>query len=402
MKKRRDQTKDGKSPKPDLPSRPWYKNTMAIFGLVSAIVATVSGLIVVFQQFQSTQVFRNTVIVFDRSAEMNAPFDGGTKLDAAIKAVNEALTSEVADTDNLALRSFGGSCDSTNSEMLIGFRQKNETRVRAAIQNLQAGGAETLTSAIIEATGDFSDLKRFEGTIKRIIVITGGGDDCESDPATFIRNRLAGLGAGKDIQVSFRFVGMALNPEQRDQLTAIAEETGGLSNENVEDQVFFVDNANELKEALTGIIEVEPIVQLVHSMATSMNDVTDKLNLAVNAVSIKDYSGADENLKAAKDEFNKSQPLLAGLKQGLSVELFHEQLQDLYDLTAANQELQKKQLELLPTMIDQGKREDIESWNKTVDEWDQILSQFNDNIAQMDGITEDIQNQLRASHSSSQ
>jgi len=394
MKKSRNESKDRKSAQPDIPSRPWYKNTMAIFALISAIVATVSGLIVLFQKFEPTKILQNTVIVFDRSAAMNDPFEGGTKLNAAIEAVNDALGSEVASADNLALRSFGGPCDSANSQMVIGFRQHNGDRVRNAVKTFQASGKATLTSALIEATGDFNDPKRFEGMNKRIIVITGGVDSCQTDPVKYIRNRLENLGAGDNINVSFRFIGMALDSEQRNELNAIAQETSGISEENVSDQVFFVDSKSELKKVLEEIVEVEPILDTVNKMAKYMNDVTDQLNPAVSAINSKDYSAAEEHLQAAKGEFNKSQPLLAGLGGILNVELFHDQLQELYKLTATNQELQQKQLELLQTMINQGKRGDTDALKKTVDEWNEIISQFDSNIAKMDQITEDIQNKL--------
>lgn len=399
MKKSRNEAKNRKSAKSDIPSRSWYKNTMAVFGLISVITATASGLIVLMQKFEPTKVLENNVIVFDRSAAMNDSFGEGTKLDAAIEAVNDTLGSEVASADNLALRSFGGPCDGANSQMVIGFRQNNEDRVRNAVRTFQAGGNAALTSALIEATGDFNDPRRFEGMNKRIIVITGGGDACQKDPAKYIRDRLANVAAGNNINVSFRFIGMALDAEQRNELNSIAEETSGLSEETLNDQVFFVDSKSELKKVLQGIVEVEPVLDTVNKMAKSMNNITNQLNPAISAINSKNFSAATESLRAAQSEFNTSKPLMASLQQRLNVGLFYEQLQNLYDLTSVNQDLQQKQLELLQTMIDQGKLGDTKALSATIDEWNGIISQFDGNIIKMDQIIEDVQNKLHETQS---
>src|SRR5215216_2330410 len=190
MKKRRNKIKDGESAQPDIPSKPWYKNTMAILAFVGALVASVSGLIALVQRLEPTKIPQNTIIVFDRSTAMNEPFERGTKLEAAIGAFENVLQTQVAGEDNLALRQFGGSCDGENTQMVVRFRQHNEGRVRDAVQTLQADGETTLTSAVIEAIGDFNDTKRFggPGINKRIIVITGGSDSCmRDDPATYLR-----------------------------------------------------------------------------------------------------------------------------------------------------------------------------------------------------------------------
>jgi len=396
MSKRRDASKSKESQKSDIPSKPWYKNTMAVVALVSATIAAITGLITLSQRLGPARVAQNTIIVFDRSLAMNGPFDGGTKLEAATEALNKVLSTEVAGADNLALRSFGGPCEGENSQIAVRFSQHNETRVRDKVQTFQADGESTLTDAMIEAIGDFSeDSSRFEGVNKRIIVITGGVDRCQDDPAKYIHNRLESLASGEGIAVSFRFIGMALDPEQQNQLTAIAEETGGLSEETLEDQLFFVNSQSELEEVLKQIVDVEPILNTANSMGTIMNSVTDHVNEAISAINDEDFAAAEEGLQAAKDEFKKTQLLLTDLGQRLSVPEFHEQLQKLYELLTENRGLQEKQLELLEAMISQGKSGDTDALNETTLEWNENISNFDSNIYEMDRITAEIVNSLR-------
>jgi len=395
MKKRRGATKGKEPEKSDIPSKPWYKNTMAIVALVSALVAAVTGLIALAQRLEPAKVAQNTIIVFDRSLAMNGSFEQRTKLEAATEAVDKVLSNEVAGADNLALRSFGGLCSGENSQIAIDFSQHNERRVRDTVRTFQADGETTLTDAMIEAIGDFNDPKRFEGVNKRIIVITGGGDSCQADPAKYIRNRLETLHMGEGITVSFRFIGMALDPEQKNQLTAIAEETGGISEETPDDQVFFVSSQSELEDVLTQIVGVEPILNTANSMGNIMNTVTGHVNDAVSAINREDYSAAEEGLQAAKDEFKNTQLLLTDLGQRLSIPEFHEQLQKLYELLTENRRLQEKQLKLLETMIGQGKSGDTDARNETIQEWNKIVSEFDSNVIEMDKIIEDITNRLR-------
>lgn len=395
MKKRRGESKGSESEKPDIPSKPWYKNIMAILALVSALVVAVTGLIALIQRLEPTKVAQNTIIIFDRSTAMNGPFERSTKLQAAIETVDEVLSSEVAGADNLALRQFGGPCTGENTQMVVGFGQHNEGRVRDTVRNLQAGGETTLTDAIIEAIGDFNDPKRFEGVNKRIIVVTGGGDSCQADPAKYIRNRLETLGTGEGVTVSFRFIGMALNPEQQSQLRAIAEETRGLSEDKVEDQLFFVSSQDEFAEVLSEIVEVEPVLNTVTGMADIMNNVTQHLNTGANAINREDYPAAEEGLRAASSELNNTQPLLEDLGQRLSAQQFQEQFQELYGLVTANRDLQEEQLKMLETMISQGKSDDTDALNKTIQAWNEIISTFNSNVREVDTIIADIVSKLR-------
>jgi von Willebrand factor type A domain len=336
-------------------------------------------------------------------SDSNQPkFLRGTKLEAAVGALENVLQTQVAGEDNLALRQFGGSCDGENTQMVVRFRQHNEGRVRNSVKTVQANGETTLTSAVIEAIGDFNDTKRFSGPgiNKRIVVITGGSDTClrDDDPAMHIRNRLEPLSSEAGIKLNFRFIGIALKPEQREQLRKIAELTGGISEEQVEDQLFFVNSQAELEEALRNVIEVEPVLTNINTTTDIMNSVTDQINIIGGAINRREYEAAEKGLEAAKKEIDKTQPLLEDLGQRLSIQRFQEQFQKLYELVIANRDLQDKQLKLLETAIGQGKSGADEARDKTIQEFNEVTATFNSNIREIDAITEEIVSQLCEAH----
>jgi hypothetical protein len=206
------------------------------------------------------------------------------------------------------------------------------------------------------------------------------------------------LGSEAGIKVNFRFIGIALKAEQREQLSEIAELTGGLSEEQVEDQLFFVNSQEELEEALRNVIEVEPVLTNINRTTKIMDNVTDQINIVSGAINSRDYDAAEEGLKAARNEIDTTRPLLEDLGQRLSIQRFQEQFQKLYELVTANRDLQDKQLNLLETAISQGKSGADEARNKTIQEFNEVTATFNTNIREVDRITEEIVSQLREAH----
>jgi choice-of-anchor C domain-containing protein len=230
-----------------IEKRKWYKNIMAIIAIISALAGAVYGVIQILYSpaFKIAKVQENIQIVLDSSDAMAKPFDGSTKLEAARKAVEKSLALQIADKDNLAFRLFGGDCSKDNSQLIVDFGQHNKETIRNALKNITLDGRTTLASGVIEATGDFNDPERFGGVNKTIIVITGGKDPCHPDAPQFIEDRLTRA----KIEMHLRFIGMGLKPDEKDQLTRIAENTGG--------RAFFPDNQEELTRAVQKVLEVQ-------------------------------------------------------------------------------------------------------------------------------------------------
>ena len=111
----------------------WYIHLFALTNLrrhplflLTAVVATAAAIyvavavnlgLVPFSGSEFTGL--NVEVLVDNSAVMNEPLSSDlTKLEAAVKAVRSQVFNErVADTDKLALRQFGGSCQSEGTQL---------------------------------------------------------------------------------------------------------------------------------------------------------------------------------------------------------------------------------------------------------------------------------------------
>jgi Mg-chelatase subunit ChlD len=187
----------------------------------------------------------NTEFLVDVSKGMNNDFAVGvTKLEAAKKAV-EYKIQEFSEKDSLGLRKFGGECDSSdNTELLVNLKPDTKNRIINKLQELRPlrSGQTPLTRAVVEATRDFSQ-QRFAHVRTRLIVITGTGDWCYSNPAQKIHQQLQEMkSVGRDIKIEYSFIGLALSPSEEEKLEKIAQMTEG--------EVYLTKNFKELYEAI--------------------------------------------------------------------------------------------------------------------------------------------------------
>lgn len=210
-----------------FPQKPWYQTTTALIALVASLVAIISGAVAVYNAnpWKAPPEERfNAEIVIDSSAAFQTQLaaSGQTKLDALRQALPSVLGS-VGTHDQLALRSFGGPCGGDNTRRLVDFTERNPNPIIDAVGHLQVGGELTLVHGIVEATSDLGKLGAPSSTVhNRIIVVTGGGADaCDSDALTTISDR---LGSAR-VPAEFRYIGMGVDPGERDQLNALAHAT---------------------------------------------------------------------------------------------------------------------------------------------------------------------------------
>ena len=95
----------------NVPWRRGYAGLVAALTFVGLLFATWDR---IAPLFKAAPVNENAEVVLDRSAAMDGPFEGGTRWQAAVAAVDSVLAS-VSTRDNLALRQFGGPCDANNT-----------------------------------------------------------------------------------------------------------------------------------------------------------------------------------------------------------------------------------------------------------------------------------------------
>jgi Mg-chelatase subunit ChlD len=205
------------------------------------------------------KVQENVEIILDTSVAMQKPFEGGTKLEAAVKALNKVLSFQVADRDNLAFRRYGGPCKGDNTELLVNFGQNNVKQIRDHLPSASKGDTTTTANAIVRAVSDFDDLQRFADVNRRVLIITGGRDMCDPQAADVIRQSLL----KKKIRPTFWFIGMDVPPDQERQLIEIGRATDG--------KLFHVKNQNELENILERLFEVEPVIADINTMVDILN-----------------------------------------------------------------------------------------------------------------------------------
>ena len=350
----------------------WYRNTMALVSVIGGSIALAGGAIQLLQSdpFKPKKVWENIEIVLDRSEAMSKPFENGTKWDAAVKAVNEALNQSSDDRDNLALRGFGGPCDAGNTELAVKFRQNNEGRVRDAVRAMKLGGPTTLASAVIKASADLDDASHFDDVSRRIIVITAGADSCTPDAAAYISNRLQ----GKKVNVVFRFIGLDLPADEETKLRQIAERTGGIA--------LPVKTEAQLKNALNQVIEIEPAGSATTGVVSILNAVIGDLNKFINSLNEKNHSAASDNLKAARVEFKKTDLPFQDLGKRRSRSSF----QKLYTLAAENRQVQSQLLTMAETLNESGENGDPTAYNDFVTKFNELLQSYNKNIGEINDI----------------
>jgi len=358
-----------------LDQRPWFKSTAAIVTLISGVIGLIIGAITLTRSFPSWQkVYENIEIVVDSSAGMSKPFHGKTKQEAIRAAFDEILSKQTGDRDNLALRQYGGDCNSEkNTRLLLGFRRNNQLKIRNIFRDLKLAGEAPLASAVVKATNDFP---RASDVDKRIIVIAGDGG-CEPNADKYIRDRLATSG-DKKIKLDFHFIYLGESGEQFKKLEEIASATGGIA--------LPADTPERLQAALVRTIEVEPVLGNIRSSTEILNAVVNRTNSALGALNRRDYSAAEQNLKSAQQQFERTELLFQDFRKRQSRDLFKSAQQ----VASENRDLQSQILALVREMIRQAQRGDNESYNTSIGNFNAAKDTYNINVQKLDELQREI------------
>jgi hypothetical protein len=185
----------------------------------------------------------STEFVIDSSSRMTGTFDGKTKIAWAL----EALAGKTSlPTENIALRSFGGDC-SAGTSMLMSFRvglSKDDFR-RAANRLARSGEARGAAALLDAVTRAMSDVKAFPNK-RRVIVITGGLDECEFKGKEVFAAEIARLKNDKegDLDLDLHFIAVGAPPDEEEFLKTLPARTGAT--------VSLVHTGTELQAALSG------------------------------------------------------------------------------------------------------------------------------------------------------
>jgi hypothetical protein len=238
----------------------------------------------------------NIAIVFDRSSAMNASFGEGTKFDAA-KGTLAGILELQSRNDNFAWQEVGGPCgDAASNEYWLPFGPGKERLVQRVRALPAPSGESSLVRAVVEATSSFNQLRQLQNRKSTIVVISGGYDQCRhADPAAAIKERLASY---PEVVVDLRFIGVGLPPGAQSEFRALAKATQGRFT-NAQD-------TTQLRSALQHYLVVEPKISDVQTALAVLNQSTEHVAQAVNAVTRSDHAAADEHLRQAFDTFQRT------------------------------------------------------------------------------------------------
>ena len=345
--------------------------------MIGAAIGIITGAITLghFASSWWDKAYENIEIVVDASAGMKVPFHGQTKRDALKSALEKVLGNQTADRDKVALRQYGGEClQDGNTRLVLGFGRRNRDKIRDALSKLKLEGKAPLVAGVVNATRDFPSSPDIR---KRIIVIAGDAG-CDKDPAKYLGDRLASRDGGKPIILDFSFIYLGESADEYKKLEAIAKATGG--------NAYPANTAERLEAALLRTIEVEPVLSDVRAITEILNSVVNRANDVYSAVGREDYAAAQQDLKRAHDEFDRTVPVFEDFRKRQNRDLFRQA----QELASQNRELQSQALALLQRIIDQGKVKDAAGLKKSVQESGTIADSYNANAEKLKGISQRI------------
>ncbi|MFF2774096.1 VWA domain-containing protein [Streptomyces sp. NPDC058052] len=164
-------------------------------------------------------------LVLDVSGSMRAKdIDGKSRMSAAKQAFNEVLDA-VPEEVRLGIRTLGADypgndrkrgCKDTRALYPVG--PLDRTEAKTAVATLAPTGWTPIGPALLGAADDLGK----DGATKRIVLITDGEDTCDVDPCQIARKI-----AAEGIHLVIDTLGLVPNAKTRQQLTCIAEATGG-------------------------------------------------------------------------------------------------------------------------------------------------------------------------------
>jgi len=363
-----------------------YRLPLAVVGLAASILGVLTATLDlhdrIFGGDGPEPKDPNVELVVDRSEGMCEIWAAGTsKFAAAVRQVDEILPG-LAGT-NIALRAFGGPCNEA-TERLADFGTDNADDIRAALTEQRVGGQADLARAIVDATGDFADLRRFPNDVTKRIVVVTGGDSCPGDALGEIRDRFRVLGRERRFALDFRFVGVAVPLDERMELAEISRELVG-------GDPLFADDEEQLAAALQSVVVTEPLLESIAAVRELVDASVEDLNAVADAIFDEcDREGAEATLARARKTVDRTERPFDRLAEKHERPEFGE----LYEIARTNRGLQGEFLQRAEDALDLADREGCESREavtNAVGEWNELVAAYNDGNDAMDEIVKEFQ-----------
>ncbi|MCD7436988.1 VWA domain-containing protein [Streptomyces lincolnensis] len=205
-------------------------------------------------------------LVLDVSGSMRErDIDGGTRMAAAKQAFNEVLDATPEEVQ-LGIRTLGANYPGDNQKtgckdtaQLYPVSTLDRTEAKSAVATLSPTGWTPIGPALLAAADDFTE----GASSKRIVLISDGEDTCAPLDPCEVAREIAAKGIGLTIDT----LGLVPNTKMRQQLSCIAEATGGTYTS--------VEHTDELTDKVNQLVDraADPVVTPVATEgATSCAD----------------------------------------------------------------------------------------------------------------------------------
>lgn len=186
----------------------------------------------------------NLMIVFDGSGSMWGQVGGRAKIEMARQALSSVL-SEVTPGMEIGMLAYGhrvrGQCSDIELMVPMGPAARTVPQILNAANGMNPRGMTPLTDAVLIAAQRMG----YTEQAATVVLLTDGIETCGGDPCALGR-----LLAAEGIDFRAHVVGFDLTDAEQQQVSCLAEETGGL--------FLAANNADELQAALARTLAVEP------------------------------------------------------------------------------------------------------------------------------------------------
>ena len=228
--------------------------TLAFFGNVAIDVPAAAATAPMSAAAQVATTAAPTVpvmVVLDASGSMNADDAPGPRIDAAKNAVNSLIDSLPADTQ-VGLQVYGTGTGSTDAEKAAGCTDiktlapvgpLDAAALKAQVDTVVASGYTPVGNALRAA----ADALPNEGP-RSIVLVSDGEDTCAPPAPCDVANELHQQG----IDLVIHTVGFKVDATARDQLSCIAQATGGTYSDAADAAALTQALATKVDYAITG------------------------------------------------------------------------------------------------------------------------------------------------------
>ncbi|MBN2397881.1 MAG: VWA domain-containing protein [Deltaproteobacteria bacterium] len=231
--------------------RKLFKTLIPAFFLVTCMILLPAG--------GHAETFPEVMFILDASGSMWGPCDGQTKIEAA-RSVFEQVVPSLPSEVKLGLTAYGhnrkGDCNDV--EILVPAGSESREALLDRIMKVNPKGMTPMATSI-KMVADTLKTKEGETTI---VLVSDGKETCDKDPCGVVRSL-----KNSGIKFILHVVGFGVKPEEKEQLTCMAEAGDG--------QYFGAENADGLLAALE-VVKKEVAVKVEKAKATKKK-ATSKL-----------------------------------------------------------------------------------------------------------------------------